>query len=235
MKIAVAGNTGRVGTELTKLINNTEHQLTAVWNSSGPKMLNSNQTGWDKSNIDIVIDFSLSESFQSILLWCQDQKVPLVSGVTGLGELNDIKLIELLKSAELKIPFFWSSNMSVGIALLKKFIVDAKLLNPKTVEICETHHIHKKDSPSGTALSLARAIKEKMGYNKEVPIHAKREEEVFGIHKVIFKSDDEIVEIYHEAMNRVVFASGALKVAEWLVEQKRAQFYTMEEFIRDAK
>ncbi len=96
MRIAIAGHTGRVGQELVKIIENSHHQLVGTWNSAGQKMLENGQDGWQKSEIDVVIDFSLSESFPNILKWCNSEKVPLVSGVTGLGDLTELKVSEIV-------------------------------------------------------------------------------------------------------------------------------------------
>jgi 4-hydroxy-tetrahydrodipicolinate reductase len=247
MRIAIAGHSGRVGKELIRLILESDPNLNfsfvGGWNSEGPKMVGAdadslNMTpGWNGQLIDIVIDFSLPETFPKILKWCQDNNKPLVSGVTGLGELNQENLNKIMgANFKLKAPLFWASNMSIGIALVKKFIEMAKIFNPSEFTISETHHIHKKDSPSGTALSLAHVINNNFNLKQSVPIEAIRKEEVFGIHEVTFKSDDEVLRIYHEAMNRKVFASGALKVSEWMFNNiKDARLYSMEDFIRDVK
>lgn len=242
MKIAIVGHTGRVGKELLTLIQNSEHICTAGWDSHGPKMLESynndnNELSWDADQIDIVIDFSLHENFPKILSWCQSNSKPLVSGVTGLGEITDQKLKEIMGADfKLRSPFFWSSNMSLGIALVKMFIKMSHIFGPKEFSISETHHIHKKDSPSGTALSLAHSIEKEFNLKKNIPIEAIRAEEVFGIHEVTFRSDEEEIKIYHEAKNRKVFASGALKVSEWLGSKTKApKLYFMEDYIKDVK
>lgn len=252
MKIAVVGHTGRVGQELQNLISASSHTLTAGWDSKGPCMLaaakgasdngkpttySKSSEGWMADEIDVVIDFSLPENFPQLLNWCQDHNKVLVSGVTGLGEITPESLQKIMGSGfKVRAPFFWSSNMSLGIALLKQFIEMAKFFDPEDFMISETHHIHKKDSPSGTALSLAYKLKNTFKLNKDIPIEAHRKEEVFGIHEVTFKSDDEVVRIYHEAKNRRVFASGALKVAEWMKSKsKESRLYFMEDFINDVK
>ncbi len=239
MKIAVVGFSGRVGQEVINLIQSSDHQFTAGWESQGQKMMTdakpiSNVSVWNPKFIDIVIDFSLPENFPNVFKWCQENKKPLVSGVTGLGEINKKKLAEILgHDFKFEAPMFWASNMSIGIALLKQFIGMTKVFKPKKISISETHHIHKKDSPSGTAISLATKAKQALNYKEDISIEAKRREEVFGIHSVRFESDDEVIEIYHEAMNRRVFASGSLKVAEWLVQKMEPQIYSMEDFIQD--
>lgn len=236
MRVAVVGHTGRVGKEILGLIESSNHSFVAGWGSQGPHMAKDNSKGWKADEIDVVIDFSLPENFENTLMWCQENKKPLVSGITGLGEITDKKLTEIMGVGfKLQAPVFWASNMSVGIALLRSFIQLTKIFNSNEVSISETHHIHKKDSPSGTAISLAHQVKTSLDLDKEIPIEAIRTEEVFGIHEVTFKSDDEVIKIYHEAMNRRVFASGALKVAEWMQNKKDPRLYFMEDFIQDVK
>lgn len=238
MKIAIAGHTGRVGKELQDLIKSSENIVTAGWASEGPLMFSqSKSSSWNPDEIDIVIDFSLPENFSKLLTWCQTHNKPMVSGVTGLGEITSNSLKDIMgPEFEFKAPVFWSSNMSLGIALLKQFIEMAKFFNPHEFHISETHHVQKKDSPSGTALSLAFKIENTFGLKQKVNIEAFRKEEVFGIHEVTFKSDDEIISIYHEAKNRRVFASGALKVAQWMFDSSlEPKLHFMEDFIQDVK
>ena len=252
MKIAVAGHSGRVGQELQYLISQSRYQLTAGWDRDGACMLKQDespegsnsapnlsvtQKEWVAADIDVVVDFSMPDNFPKLLEWCQTHRKPLVSGVTGLGEITSSSLKKIMgPDFKLKTPLFWSSNMSLGIALLKQFIEMAKFFGPHDFFITETHHVHKIDSPSGTAISLAHKLRNTFKTNKDVPIEAIRKEEVFGIHEVTFKSDDEVVRIYHEAMNRRVFASGALRVAEWMDSHpKEPGLYFMEDFINNVK
>jgi 4-hydroxy-tetrahydrodipicolinate reductase len=80
---------------------------------------------------------------------------------------------------------------------------------------------------------LAEDVKHVFGLENNPSINAERIDGVFGIHKVKIKSQDEILEFYHEALNRKVFANGALQIAEWLFNQKKLGFYTMEDFLKD--
>lgn len=239
MKVAVVGHTGRVGLEIVNLLKNSKHEFTAGWGRQGQEMFmgdGGDSSVWNPRNIDVVIDFSMPENFKSVVQWCQTNKKPLVSGVTGLGEIKIEKLKEILgKDFNAHAPIFWASNMSIGIALLKQFIELSKIFNPNKVSISETHHIHKKDSPSGTAITLASKAKQAFGLSHDIPIEAIRTEEVFGIHNVRIESDDEVIQLYHEAMNRKVFASGSIKVAEWLVSKSEPRLYFMEEYILDVK
>lgn len=235
MNVAVVGYTGRVGREIINLLKDMDHNFVAGWGSQGQSMINDFDSNWDPDQIEIVIDFSLPENFKDVVSWCQAHSKPLVSGVTGLGEIHTESLKTIMgQSFKIKAPIFWASNMSVGIALMKQFIEMTKVFHSKKVSISETHHVHKKDSPSGTALSLALKAKQSLGLNYEIPIEAFRTDEVFGVHTLRFESDDEVIQIYHEAMNRKVFASGSIKVAEWLVQKREAQMYFMEDFIQDS-
>ena len=125
---------------------------------------------------------------------------------------------ELMRAS--KLPFVLAPNTSVGINLLAARIGEtAKVLGSEfQVTITETHHIHKKDQPSGTALQLARAIAVGLGVGPEkIPIESIREGEVVGIHRVTFESLGETLEFSHQAKSRDTFALGALRAARWIV------------------
>jgi 4-hydroxy-tetrahydrodipicolinate reductase len=106
----------------------------------------------------------------------------------------------------------------------------AKVLGSEyDIEIVEAHHIHKKDSPSGTAKEIARVIKDARG-DVNIPIESIREDEIVGEHTVIFESDVDLLEITHSAKTRDIFAKGALKAAKFIVG-KPAGLYTMKDVL----
>lgn len=241
MRIAISGHTGRVGQELIKTLDSKGHTWVAGWNRSGQSIVNPKgellQKHWNKKEIDIVIDFSLAENFKNVFDWCLEHKIPLVSGATGLGELNHsvLKKISGHKDLNLEIPFFWSSNMSLGIALIRQFIKKMGLFKAVEFEVSEVHHLQKLDSPSGTAITLAQDVEQAFGLKDKIAIKAQRIDGVFGIHKVKIKSEDEIVEFYHEALNRKVFANGALQIAEWLYKKNQPGFFSLGDFLGDVE
>ena len=148
-------------------------------------------------------------------------------GTTGLSLPEQGRVKEAAK----KIPVVFSPNMSVGVNLLFKMIADAaRVLGAEyNVGIVEAHHIHKKDSPSGTAKEMARIIKAEKG-DIEVPIESVREDEIVGEHTVTFDSDVDLIEITHSAKSRDIFAKGALKAAKFVVG-KPAGLYTMKDVL----
>ena len=103
---------------------------------------------------DVAIDFSSPEGFDAILALCVERKKALVSGTTGLSEPQ----FNALQTAGLLIPVLWASNFSLGVAVLSQLTAQAgRWLKHWNIDIIETHHIHKKDAPSGTALTLGQA------------------------------------------------------------------------------
>ena len=184
------------------------------------------------SQIDAVIEFSHpSSAFQNVKS-CLEKGVPVVCGTTGW--LEQKPEIEAL-TAQKKGAFFWSSNYSIGVNLffeLNKKL--AQLMSPQqqyTVSTTEIHHTEKKDSPSGTSITIAEGIIENypektQWINNEIPaenevaIWSAREGKVPGTHIVKYISDIDQIEISHIAHGREGFALGAVIAAEWIVGKK---------------
>ncbi len=152
---------------------------------------------------DAILDFSTEIALLQNLPKVVKAQKPIVIGITGLAD-STLSEIEL---ASRKIPIFLSPNFSEGIFLLKKLI---KNLPPGSYEITETHHIQKKDSPSGTALDLASKLP------SYPSIQSIREGFIVGIHKITLQLDYEKLELTHEAFNRKAFAKGALLACTFL-------------------
>ena len=177
--------------------------------------------------IDIIIDFSLPDTLKDLVEFAKRKKACVVSGTTGL---NDSQIAQLQTLGE-TVPVFWSANMSFGVFLLCQLAKSlAKWDQFYDFSLSETHHIHKKDSPSGTALLIEKEVKK--ATQKQIPIQAFREGEVFGIHQFTALSPFEKIEINHEALDRKLFAKGALDIAGWLW-QKPPGFYEMADFFSD--
>jgi len=157
---------------------------------------------------DVAIDFSLPGGFDAILAECVERRAALVSGTTGLDEGHRARLSEAGRS----IPVLWASNFSLGVVILEDLVRRAaKALRQWRVEITETHHVHKLDAPSGTALTLANAARD--GSGTLPPIHSVREGEIVGEHLVRFSGPGECLELAHRATDRDVFTLGALEAA----------------------
>ena len=190
-----------------------------------------------QEEVDVLIDFSFHTAVHEIMDYCVKNKVPAVICTTGQDEEER----QVIQQASEKIPVFFSANMSIGIATLKKLVHTAvKMFPDADVEIVEAHHNRKKDVPSGTALILAEAVKDvrpdavfNIGRHangqrqkNEVGIHSLRLGDEAGMHEVIIDTGTERLVLKHEAHSRAVFADGALEAAAYLVSQK-AGLYDM--------
>lgn len=176
-------------------------------------------------NFDIAIDFSQPEAFETILQFCKKRKAGLVTGTTGLSDLQKQAMAETSK----EIPVLWASNFSLGVAVLNDLVRRAaKTLEAWGVDITETHHIHKKDAPSGTALTLGQSVEQGGGKTPAYVSH--REGEIVGDHTVKFSGPGEFVELRHNALDRDIFVRGALEAACKL-KQKPAGLYQFGDLI----
>lgn len=195
-----------------------------------------------KSDVDLLIDFTLPGGTRAAARWCAANNVSLLSGTTGLADED----MEALKSAASEVPVLWAPNLSFGVALVTALVRQAAgaLGGSAEISISDIHHRHKLDAPSGTALALASAAME--GRSKrlqsrpdgngstglsstdkdDVAFSSVREGEVVGEHTISFAMPDELIEITHKALDRDVFAKGALKAGEWLVRQKPGYYST---------
>ena len=193
---------------------------------------------------DVIIDFSIPEATFTILEFAVKNKIPTVIATTGFSHEEILKIKEYSKI----IPIFMSSNMSYEINLMSKLLADLATKLPNTdIEIIETHHNRKIDSPSGTALLLANSINEALNnemtyeYNrhskrqkrdkKEIGIHSIRGGNEVGKHTVIFFGENESFEITHNVLSRGVFADGAIKAAFYLLAQPEG-FYNMNNLLK---
>lgn len=191
---------------------------------------------------DLLIDFTLPGGTRVAATWCAANNVALLSGTTGLADED----FSALKNAALKVPVLWAPNLSHGVALMTALVRQAaRVMGPRAnVAITDIHHQHKRDAPSGTALALAGAVievrseglQELPGAERpaglsgagegELVFSSVREAEVVGEHTVRFAVPDEVIEITHKALDRDVFAKGALKAGEWLVKQAPGYYST---------
>lgn len=187
-------------------------------------------------NADVAIDFSLPAATATVLGAVRKARKPLVCGVTG----HDESALRQMRSVAESVPVFCERNMSVGIAVLQELVRRAgALLGPEFLAaIHETHHVHKKDAPSGTALKLGEALAKARHRDfdtvfrysaggaatrrsaNDIVFTVTRLGEVPGEHSVRFQAETETLELTHTVTDRRVFADGALQAARWLVHQK---------------
>lgn len=186
---------------------------------------------------DVVVDFTHAAATKSHLAAAVKNRKPFFLGTTGLDQTH----LEAIKRAAVQIPLLQTSNTSVGAAILEKMVSQvAALLGPEyDIEIREAHHREKKDAPSGTALSLGIAAARGRGRGAsqqqphlnlsthrqgprefgEIGFSVVRGGDCVGEHEVLFMGSGEILRFSHQALGRSLFAKGALKGAEWLVQQ----------------
>ena len=247
MNIIISGAAGRMGKELARLASESYRNANAVagfdiapvtdnafpiysdWNAVGEKA-------------DCIVDFSHHAATHALLEYAVKTNTPVVLATTGHTEEE---LAEIREAAE-KIPVFHSANMSLGIALLAELAkMTAKAMPDADIEIVEKHHNRKLDSPSGTALLLANAIRSVRNAatfmfsrngnarrtKEEIGIHAIRMGNIVGEHEIIVGTDTQTITLKHEAHSRSLFAEGSLAAAEFLVG-KPAGLYDMNRMVR---
>ncbi len=227
MKIALLGY-GKMGHAIEQIALQKGHQIVLSINDQ-------NLDDLTKENIrraDVAIEFTNPQSAVDNILFCINEKVPVVSGTTGW--LEKLKVVEE-KCREVNGAFLYASNFSVGVNIFfelnKKLAALMKPHPAYDVSLEEIHHTHKKDAPSGTAITLAEQIIASSGQKNvwvnadsknevELSIISKRIDEVPGTHSVKYFSEVDDIEIIHTAHSRKGFAEGAVLAAEFIVDKK---------------
>lgn len=225
LKVGLSGSSGRMGAALKDYMGKEGSRFEYVKgfaSTQGDDKTVIDLSSWSPSDIDVVVDFSLPESFIKVFEWCAKHKVPLVSGTTGFNVAD--------YNSKAAAPFMHSGNYSLGVAGLIQSISAFKKMSPGAkIWIEDYHHVNKLDSPSGTAVKIEKRIAKDLG-KTDVEIKAVRAGSIFGVHHIHFATDQEWVTLTHRALNRGVFAEGALNAVEWLAEQKPGA-YTFEDFL----
>ena len=165
------------------------------------------------AQFDAVIDFTTPAAVVPNLKACLSAGARVVVGTTGwYDNLNEIRAICERRNAGL----LYGSNFSIGVQVMYRLAEDlAKLAKGYTITMSETHHVGKKDAPSGTALSLKHVL-ESAAPSQQVEIVSHREGDSLGTHVITARSGEDLIEIKHEALSRRAFAEGAVRGAEWL-------------------
>ena len=228
-KIAIIGISGRMGAELLALADEHGFEVSSGVGRSGKQVggvtVVDQVEKLDPKQVSLVIDFSLPELTAGVIAWCVKNKTPLVSGVTGISNELKARFAEAGKS----IPVLWAPNMSLGVAVLSRMLSELKHLSGFEFQIEELHHSRKKDKPSGTALFLQEKLEAAVGHEAPEPL-AIRGGGIFGIHRIWAMGEEETLTLEHNAMNRRVFARGAMKAAQWLLQQPAGQ-YTLNDML----
>ena len=195
---------------------------------------------------DVMIDFTLPEATMALLPHCLEQQCRLVIGTTGFDQQQKSQLSQ---SAE-QLGIVMAPNMSIGVNLSLKLIdLAARVLGDEVdIEILETHHRHKIDAPSGTALKMGETVAQALGRDldecavygrqgrpgerdrKTIGFATVRAGDVVGDHTVLFADEGERLEVTHKASSRMTFAQGAMRAASWLMTQP-ADLYDMQDVL----
>ncbi len=242
INVGIHGSTGRVGELLIKNLKGDEiaraatlHAIEAFNIPVEKDVLVTNNTKTLLENSDVVIDFTLPDGTEKLLETAiGGYPTPLVIGTTGLNKHQ----LNLMEEAAQYMPILYATNMSLGVAILNKLaFLASEALSDFDAEIVEMHHRHKKDAPSGTALTLAEHVAAARGLEldkvrvsgrdgnigertkDEIAVMALRGGDIVGRHTVGFYNDGEFIELNHTATSRDTFAKGAIKAAKWLVKQ----------------
>ncbi len=253
-KLVITGAAGRMGKRIAALaaedenfeiagaIERPEHPDVGkdIGLLAGAGELGINVKSQYPDDADLVIDFSEPQSAEKTLDYCLEKNAALVMGTTGLDTEQQLKLD---KACE-QIPLIYGTNMSVGMNVMFTIVGKvAKMLGSDyDIEIVEHHHRFKKDSPSGSALTLAENIcietqrnfpdcivngrsgKSNARTDEEIGVHAVRAGDITGRHSVLFATKGETITLNHTATNRDNFVIGALRAGAWLVRQKPGRY-----------
>lgn len=248
IKIAVSGAAGRIGRTIYKsLIGSTEFEAVFGVDINGADDLPYpvyKKFADAPLDADVIIDFSSPAALDDILAYAAEKRARLVIATTGYTPEQEKRIEYAAKD----VPVFRASNMSLGVNLLGSLAKEAaKFLGEDyDIEIVETHHNHKLDSPSGTALTLAEEINSVREHSlspvygrhearhrrekNEIGIHAVRGGTVVGKHEVMFLGTGEVITLAHESENKEVFVRGALRAAKFLMT-KTSGLYDMTSII----
>lgn len=227
MNIAIIGY-GKVGHEIEKICRERGHNIVCTIDANEEAKFDSDEF----KSADVAIEFSSPESALNNYKLAFAANVPVVSGTTGWLDKIDVVKEACEKDGQ---TFFYASNFSLGVNIL--FAVNKYLANIMNdfpeydVHVDETHHIHKLDAPSGTALTIAEGILQSLERKKQwkldkqnsdddLQINAFREGEVPGIHTIKYESEVDSITLSHDAKSRKGFALGAVVAAEFAAKKK---------------
>ncbi|MFY0643185.1 MAG: 4-hydroxy-tetrahydrodipicolinate reductase [Bacteroidia bacterium] len=229
MKIALIGY-GKMGKAIEAIAQQKSHEIVARIKSADFK-------AEDLNGADVAIEFTVPEAAAKNIMICFDANIPVVVGTTAwYHDFNAIKDRAIAENQSL----FTATNFSIGVNILfhinKQLASTMNSFEEYEVSMNETHHIHKKDHPSGTAVTLAEGIIDSLDRKKnyvgqlkgeqadsssfDLHITSSRENEVPGFHEISYKSEIDEIKLSHNAFNRQGFAKGAVIAAEWLYGKK---------------
>lgn len=230
--VVVVGAAGRMGQRICALLEAQGDLVAARVDKDGPAL-----DAALGAAARCVIDFSSLAQVEHTLSFCEAHGVPLVLGTTGLTPAHE----EAINRVARRVPVIAAPNFSVGVHVLMTLVSEAARLLDEgwDAELVEAHHRHKVDAPSGTAMALAQRVAaarraglpEIARYGREgqvgarprgeLGIHAVRGGSVVGDHTLSFFAEGEVLTLEHKALDRDIFARGAVRAATWLMSEAR--------------
>jgi 4-hydroxy-tetrahydrodipicolinate reductase len=222
VRVLLIGAAGRMGKTISDLANrDSETQIIGQCDLGDP-------IEPAMKNCDVAIDFSNADAISEVCTAALQHRKPLVIGTTGHSHQQR----RLIEETAQSLPIVFASNFSIGVNVLFWLTSKAaqQLGSDFDVEIVETHHKMKKDAPSGTAKTLAEVLKAAKKTESEIPTQSIREGDVVGEHTVIFSGPSECLELTHRAANREIFARGALRAAQWIMNRPPG-LYSMQDVL----
>jgi len=252
INLAITGCLGRMGQQLIKSSrSNKNFKLVALTENkpinkkiAGIKIHSNTDIAF--KNADVIVDFTVPKCTLEILKIASKLKKRVIIGTTGFTQKEEV----LIKRFSKKIPILKAGNMSLGVNLLMYLteITSGSLGDNYLSKVFETHHKHKKDYPSGTALMLGKGIangknknlfglmgkkflnKKSFPFGKKINFNSVRKGEIIGEHEVTFSSGKEKIALNHEAFDRALYSDGALTAAKWIIN-KRVGLYSMRDLL----
>lgn len=252
LQVGIFGASGRMGSLLIQEVSKDENlQLSSVYARDNIQELYAQNLPVAKTIKDFldscacIIDFSSKEGSLELMQTAKNHHIykPMVIGTTGFSQEE----FDMLQALSTHCPILYASNMSMGVAILAKIsAIVAQTLKDSDIEIVEYHHRHKKDAPSGTALTLAQACAEARGLDlqkvrvsgrdgiigarskDEIGVMSIRGGDVVGKHNVGFYLDGEYLELTHNATSRLTFVKGAICALKWLATKPNG-LYTIQD------
>jgi len=270
IKLLILGPTGQMGRLISELALNDDEievvaasdrnnigeelgSLLAVKDNNRIKISDVNllQKTIDKTKPDVAVDFTVAKATEINCKVCVENGVKCIIGTTAMSQdfLNEFE--DLVKSK--KAPAVISPNMATGVNILFKISsILAKYLSDWDIEVIESHHHRKIDSPSGTALKIGQILsntigskfeeiakfgrnkgpnKRLIGAKKEIGIHSIRGGDIVGDHTILYAGPGERIELKHQAHSRSCFANGAIKAIKFIVHAKENKIYSTDEVL----
>ncbi|MBC6428736.1 MAG: 4-hydroxy-tetrahydrodipicolinate reductase [Cellvibrionales bacterium] len=259
VRVAISGAAGRMGRALLAAVEKEpKTRLTAALVRPGSPLVGSKLAalgGMPPSDMvlvdnlaavtehfDVLVDFTAPAATLENLDLCAAQGKAAVVGTTGFSATEQA----CLQDAAVQVPIVFAANFSTGIALAQRLLeVAAPVMAEADIEIIEAHHRHKRDAPSGTALTLGQTVAAALGrdlaecarYDRAgratqrerdtIGFASLRAGDLVGEHTVLFATAGERLEITHKASSRAAFTQGALRAARWLAAGRPAGLYSM--------